>query len=203
VEYAKVKSKQAKNAADFERAWQKCPNCNQQYQNQLRLDLASAFVSFAETTYGYPGRNDDREFKDPLSGNRGKIMAALRVNIETIVFILLGRTGMNANGSTILAWDGSFDGASLRVEGEALINKLLSLWREVKKDKKMGGWVHMSPASDEYKYYKSFCAGYEAYAYDRLGGLYTSECTRESFELQSNIMGRLKSSTNCLAARES
>jgi len=52
VEYAKVKSKQAKNDADFERAWQKCPNCNQQYQNQLRLDLASGFVSFAEMTYG-------------------------------------------------------------------------------------------------------------------------------------------------------
>jgi hypothetical protein len=117
-------------------------------------------------------------------------MAALRVNIETIVFILLGRNGMNANGSTILAWDGSFDGASLRVEGEALINKLLSLWREVKKDKKMGGWVHMSPASDEYKYYKSFCAGYEAYAYDRLGGLYTSECTRESFEIAIKHYGK-------------
>ena len=54
---------------------------------------------------------------------------------------------MNANcshGSTILAWDGLFDGASLRVEGEALINKLLSLWHEIKKDKKMGGWVHVS-----------------------------------------------------------
>ena len=147
VEYAKVKSKQAKNDADFERAWHICPNCNQQYQNQHRLDLASAFVSFAETTYGYPGRNNDREFEDPLVGDRGKIMAALRVNIETIVSILLERTGMNANcshGSTILAWDGSFDGASLRVEGEALINKLLSLWHEIKKDKKMGGWVHVS-----------------------------------------------------------
>ena len=67
----------------------------------------------------------------------------------------------------------------------------------------MGGWVHMSPVSDEYKYYKAFCVGYEAYACDRLGALYNSECTRENLEIALKHYGKAQDiSTNCLAARE-
>jgi protein-arginine kinase activator protein McsA len=43
-----MKSKEDKD--DFEQAWCVCPNCNQQYQNLLRLELTGELVKFAERT---------------------------------------------------------------------------------------------------------------------------------------------------------
>lgn len=37
--------------SEFYVAWQVCPNCKQRYQNQLALDLATEFVSFAVEKY--------------------------------------------------------------------------------------------------------------------------------------------------------
>ncbi len=58
AEYAKSKSKQAKDPVAFSLVWASCPNCNQNYQHQLMLDLSSSFVEFAETTYG-PGKKEN------------------------------------------------------------------------------------------------------------------------------------------------
>ena len=79
-----MKSKQSKMPADFERAWHICPNCNQQYGNTLRLDLTTAFVAFAETTY--PGRDVE---------NVRPNLDALRINISSMQDVLfVGRHTM-------------------------------------------------------------------------------------------------------------
>ena len=41
----------------FAEPWKMCNNCKQPFKNQLAIDLASAFVSFAEATYGHPDSN--------------------------------------------------------------------------------------------------------------------------------------------------
>jgi hypothetical protein len=41
----------------FIEPWHKCTNCKQPFQNQLAIDLTSAFASFAEVTYGHEGNN--------------------------------------------------------------------------------------------------------------------------------------------------
>ena len=59
IEYAKQKSNQAagKDFDKFTEPWYQCPNCKQQFKSQLSLDLTSAFVSFADATYGHPGNS--------------------------------------------------------------------------------------------------------------------------------------------------
>jgi len=37
---------------EFSEPWQTCDNCKQPFMGQLSIDLASAFVSFAEATFG-------------------------------------------------------------------------------------------------------------------------------------------------------
>jgi hypothetical protein len=62
--YAKQKCKDVRDGVDgvidgdaFCEPWKFCSNCKQPYQNQLALDLASAFVSFTEATYGQAGNS--------------------------------------------------------------------------------------------------------------------------------------------------
>ena len=132
IQFATVKSKQDKD--DFERAWHTCPNCNQQYQNQLRLDIASAYLEFAETTYGQPD-------------NKMKLMNALIVNIDSIFEILTQMYRQNA--SKLMRVDAMKP--ALRVQGENLLNKLLSMTLQVKKDSDIASWVHMPKWSKEYQ----------------------------------------------------
>jgi len=66
VEYAKQKSQQ--DAKAFLAPWETCPNCNQLYQNQLSLDVASG-----EKAYNYPG-ND--------KWDKIRVMAALHSKIQ-------------------------------------------------------------------------------------------------------------------------
>ena len=74
--YAKQKCKQAVdgNTVAFSEPWHKCNNCKQPFQNQLAIDLASAFVSFAEATYGHPDNNKNDKLK-VLESLRLKIVA--------------------------------------------------------------------------------------------------------------------------------
>ena len=57
--YAEQKCRVARDGdmTSFREPWDKCTNCKQPFQNQLAIDLACAFVSFAETTYGHEGNN--------------------------------------------------------------------------------------------------------------------------------------------------
>ena len=62
VEYAKQKSKQAADLVlmGFFMPWEKCNTCHQPFQNQMALDLSSAFVFFAEEAYNFPGNGWDK-----------------------------------------------------------------------------------------------------------------------------------------------
>jgi len=53
AEYAAAKSKQARNKdmKSFINPWHTCPGCHQKYQNELRIDIASEFVSFVRRQY--------------------------------------------------------------------------------------------------------------------------------------------------------
>lgn len=53
IENAKHRTKQW-DGRDFDKLWklwQECPGCKQRYQNELRVELATEFVSFVETNY--------------------------------------------------------------------------------------------------------------------------------------------------------
>jgi hypothetical protein len=36
---------------EFREPWRLCPGCHQQYQNELRIDIANEFVSFVRRKY--------------------------------------------------------------------------------------------------------------------------------------------------------
>jgi hypothetical protein len=146
----------------FERAWHTCPNCNQQYQNQLRLDIASAYLVFAESTYGHPDNNGDLD--------KRKIMNALKVNIDSILESYTGSKLMRAEVMK----------PAHRIQGENLLNKLLSMTLQVKNNTHIASWRHMPKASYEYQEYKKFSRAYEAYSYERLGTFYGIDNTKES-----------------------
>lgn len=42
---------------DFAEPWQDCIICKQSFQGNLSIDLSSAFISFTEVNYDYPGNN--------------------------------------------------------------------------------------------------------------------------------------------------
>jgi hypothetical protein len=65
VKYAEQKCKRAGDGDmnAFREPWYKCNNCKQPFQGQLSLDMASAFVSFAETTYGHPDNNKNDKLR--------------------------------------------------------------------------------------------------------------------------------------------
>jgi hypothetical protein len=67
----------------------------------------------------------------------------------------------------------------IKVEMTILVNKLLSLVDQTKKDLNMSRWIHMPRHSEEYKYYKLLCGYYEAFAYNMLGGLWLSDTSDE------------------------
>jgi hypothetical protein len=51
AEYAATKSKQATSMIEFRKPWRVCPSCNQFYQNEFAIDIASKFVSFVRRQY--------------------------------------------------------------------------------------------------------------------------------------------------------
>jgi hypothetical protein len=74
IKYAQKKSEQAINPEEFIAPWEKCPICRQDYQNDLRIQIANAFVSFTEGTYGHPGNS----LVDKM-----RVMEALRLQIQS------------------------------------------------------------------------------------------------------------------------
>ena len=76
TKYAKQKSKQASDGdiCAFFNPWRFCNNCKQPFQGQLSIDMASAFFSFAEATYGHEGNSKWDKMK-VIDSLRSKIMA--------------------------------------------------------------------------------------------------------------------------------
>ena len=177
IQYATMKSKEDKD--DFEQAWCVCPNCNQQYQNLLRLELTGELVKFAEANHGNQGRNSVRKMIDV-----SKVMVALRTNIQAMQDILTGKNKMNVKDVKSSA-SGANDNEkkmALRVECEQVVNKFLSLTLQAMKDEKMNGWIHLPSTSHENQVYKEM-REFEAFALVVLGWLYDFDATKESFEI--------------------
>jgi hypothetical protein len=116
----------------------------------MAIDLSSAFVSYADTNYGHPGTN---------KWDKMKVMAALRWKIDA----LSERTD-KANELNRLP-ERSRD----RTETAMILNNLLSMIDQTKKDLKMSGWIHMPKTTEEYVYYRLMCGNYEAYAHMMIG----------------------------------
>ena len=49
--YAATKSKQSRDMIGFAMLWHTCPNCHQEYQNELAVDIANKFASFVRGQY--------------------------------------------------------------------------------------------------------------------------------------------------------
>jgi hypothetical protein len=161
IEYAEQKSKQAADdLAAFSTPWDDCNNCNQPFQNQVTLDLSSAFVFFAEEAYGYPGNG---------KWDKLKVLTGLRSKITSLLKVLYSDSPREDKGT-------------LKVECEMLIKKLLSMVDQTKKDLKMSSWLHMPPTSYEYQYYKLLCGGYEAFGYQYLGMMTSLDHTEASYK---------------------
>jgi hypothetical protein len=156
IEYSKQKCRAAGDGdlTSFREPWHKCNNCKQPFQNQLAIDLASAFVSFAEATYGHDGNSKLEKMK---------VIESLRSKIESLGLNKLLYTNAGTQ--------------------EELSKKILSMINQTKKDFKMHSWVHMPKDSEEYQYYKLLCVEYEAFAYKSLGGMLISDTSEEGFKI--------------------
>jgi hypothetical protein len=69
----------------------------------------------------------------------------------------------------------------VKQEMAIIINKILSIVDRTKKDLNMSRWVHMPEDSEEYRYYKTLCGNYEAFAYNNLGAISQVDYSEEGF----------------------
>jgi hypothetical protein len=145
---------------EFSEPWETCNNCKQPFQNQLSIDLASAFVSFAEATFGQEANSKWDKMK------AAKVMTALRSKILTMSRVL-----SNEVHSEIEMQFTDSTNEIVKVEMMSIVNNLLSMVAQIKKDLNMNSWVHMPRASGEYQYYKMLSGNYEAFGYVQMGTL--------------------------------
>jgi hypothetical protein len=153
TKYAEQKSKQAGDAAikAFTEPWEICNNCKQNFQGQLSIDMASAFFSFAEATYGHEGNG---------KWDKMKVIDSLHRKI-----LMLAVHGNEAD----------------RTEKTLLINQLLDRIAQMKKELNMSRWIHKPHDSEEYKYYIMLCGTYEAFAHSELGRIVWLDVSEEGF----------------------
>jgi hypothetical protein len=178
IEYAEQKSKQASDSdlAGFSTPWYDCNNCHQQFQNQVALDLSSAFISFAEEAYGFSGNG---------MWDKVKVMSGLRHKMKILIQVVCSNFPREDKGT-------------LKVGFEMLIKKLLSMVDQTKKDLNMSGWLHMPPTSLEYQYYKLLCGDYEAFVYTSLGALASFDQTEASYKRSIKNYQKAKAFFNLL-----
>ena len=166
VNYAEQKSKQMAAGANFSSAfvepWKNCPNCKQPYQRQLSLDITSAFVTFAEATYGRPENS---------KWDKIRVMQSLRSKIVKLINNISLRPSLCQ------------DVGMLKMECETLMKKLLSMVVKMKNDEKMDGWLHMPRTSFEYKFCK-FIGEIEACGYECFGYMIEIDNTGESDKVE-------------------
>ena len=145
AQYAEQKCKAAGDGDfdAFSTPWYTCNNCKQPFQNQLSVDLASAFVEFAQATYDNRGSR---------KWDKLRVMESLRLNIVALLMLN----------------DYSNEVAD---EKRRIINHLLSMVEQTKKDYKMSRWIHMPKDSEEYQYYRFLHGNYEAFTNEMLGAI--------------------------------
>ena len=174
IEYAEQKSKQAADSDldGFFTPWDKCNNCNQDFQNQVSLDLSSAFVSFAEKAYNFPGNSN---------WDKVKVITALRSKIGVLL---------------------REDKGIFSTECEILLKKLLSMVDQTKKYLKMSRWLHMPPTNFEYQYYQCLCGDYEAFGYKYLGLVMSFDKTEASYKISITYYQKTKAIFNLLGLED-
>ena len=74
---------------EFIKPWVECPSCHQEYQNELRIDIASKFVSFVRRTYS----DDTQRQVDALSVK----LCALDSMLERLQPVQKREAGVTAN----------------------------------------------------------------------------------------------------------
>ncbi len=157
IKYAQKKSEQANTLDEFIITWEKCPICHQDYKNDLAIQIANAFVSFAEGTYGRPGNS----LVDKM-----RVMEALRLQIQSYF-------------GNFPRWRG--DEKQLV---ENLTHRLLELVDRAKDEHDMKGWVHMAPTSEKFQNYRHFRSRYEAYGYVFFGQLHFWDERKKSKDIE-------------------
>ena len=149
--------------ADYAKPWQDCINCKQSFQGNLSIDLSSAFISFTEANYDYPGNNMYDKIK-------------LITAVKNKIFKQLGPSSSLAINISSISAMGVPQGFQHKQEIEELIKRMISMIDQTKKDLKMRSWLHMPKTSLSYWYYKELCQ-YEAQGYQMIGLL---ECITPS-----------------------
>jgi len=174
--YAEQKSKAAEDGdmKTFAKPWNECNNCKQPFQGQLTVDLASSFVSFAEATYGHPDNN---------KMDRMKVMVALRMNIVAL----------------LMSNDFSNEVAN---EKRRIIDNLLSMIDQTKKDFNMSRWIHMPKDSEEYRYYNLLLGDYEGFAYEELGGVSVREISKNGKMIATTHLKKARAIYNLVDMKE-
>ncbi|KAL3761499.1 hypothetical protein ACHAWU_006529 [Discostella pseudostelligera] len=137
IRYAEQKCEQAVNSEEFVAPWGKCPNCDQNYQNDLSIDLSDAFVSFAKRKYEYPGNH-------PY--DKMKVMEALKHQIQS-------------NKSSMLAHLKKGDVSTVAHIMQNRIHKLLEMVDQTKKELDMDGLVHETLMCSEFEAFGYHCLG--------------------------------------------
>jgi len=201
VKYAEQKCKQTANTGGelpmhrFSEPWDDCPNCKQPFKNQLSLDLSSAFVSFAEATYGNPG-ND--------AFDKINVITALRSRIS--ICIDVARDNMMREAGLTTRWGRkNFDSninLAQTTECKMLCTKMLSMVDQVRNDLKMDGWVHMPRTSFKNQLYKMLRLEYEALGYNYLGIITGFDCTKESTKISIKCHEKARIIYNLLGIKD-
>ena len=76
-----------------------------------------------------------------------------------------------------------------KTERTMLINNMLSIINQTKKDLNMSRWIHMPKASEEYQYYRILCGNYEALAHMQIGMNLSSDTSEEG---KNVVIGHFK-----------
>jgi hypothetical protein len=182
------------DATAFTEPWETCINCKQSFKGQLALDLGTALVSFAESTYyttdedssRTPPSSDARTttnkchpigIKDKVTWDIIKVLTALRTKIN----IFHNNSNMSTSpnqksfclGKSIPAAEAA--GIIIKTQCEADTKKMLSLAEQLKRDLQMDKWVHMSKTSAEFQMYRLVCGKFEAQGHRFLGMIVMSD----------------------------
>jgi hypothetical protein len=178
TKYAEQKCKQAVEGdmSAFSNPWQMCNNCKQPFQGQLAIDLASAFISFAEATYSHEGNS---------KLDKMKVMFALRFKISAIF-----RASKDKHDQILQPVI-------------TLSDNLLAMVDQTKKDLNMSGWIHMPKDSEEYEKHKVLCGNYEAFAHLHLGRITKSlDMTEKKNQIALGHMKKVRAISNLVGMKD-
>jgi hypothetical protein len=126
--YAASKSKQASGMIEFRKPWRDCPSCHQEYQNELRINIASKFVSFVRMQYP---RDDTQKQVESLN-LKLRALVSMFERLQPVQKIEAGVTAnvllslidrMRANVSTLTRRYSEIEGLAYGVHGRIALSE--------------------------------------------------------------------------------